>query len=92
MWRSLVSRLVRVQEASGSNPDTPTKIPESANVDSGIFFMSGFEKSNATRMSVAADGLTEANLYFCLLTGKNANESRHSDLSICNPIIHDNYR
>ena len=24
MWRSLVSRLVRVQEASGSNPDTPT--------------------------------------------------------------------
>ena len=25
MWRSLVSRLVRVQEASGSNPDTPTK-------------------------------------------------------------------
>ena len=27
VWRSLVSRLVRVQEASGSNPDTPTKIP-----------------------------------------------------------------
>ena len=26
VWRSLVSRLVRVQEASGSNPDTPTKI------------------------------------------------------------------
>ncbi len=25
VWRSLVSRLVRVQEASGSNPDTPTK-------------------------------------------------------------------
>ena len=24
VWRSLVSRLVRVQEASGSNPDTPT--------------------------------------------------------------------
>ena len=27
VWRSLVSRLVRVQEASGSNPDTPTKNP-----------------------------------------------------------------
>ena len=26
VWRSLVSRLVRVQEASGSNPDTPTKM------------------------------------------------------------------
>ena len=26
MWRSLVSRLVRVQEAVGSNPATPTKI------------------------------------------------------------------
>ena len=25
VWRSLVSRLVRVQETSGSNPDTPTK-------------------------------------------------------------------
>ena len=25
VWRSLVSRLVRVQEASGSNPDTPTR-------------------------------------------------------------------
>ena len=26
VWRSLVSRLVRVQEASGSNPDTPTSM------------------------------------------------------------------
>ena len=29
VWRSLVSRLVRVQEASGSNPDTPTTGPSS---------------------------------------------------------------
>ena len=36
MWRSLVSRLVRVQEASGSNPDTPTKKKES------IFMVSFF--------------------------------------------------
>ncbi len=28
VWRSLVSRLVRDQEASGSNPDTPTIIAE----------------------------------------------------------------
>ena len=32
------------------------------------------EQSNATRMSVAADGLTEANLYLLLL-GADANES-----------------
>ena len=34
VWRSLVSRLVRVQEASGSNPDTPTKNLESASAGS----------------------------------------------------------
>ena len=28
VWRSLVSRLVRVQEAVGSNPATPTKNPQ----------------------------------------------------------------
>ena len=28
VWRSLVSRLVRDQEASGSNPDTPTNPAE----------------------------------------------------------------
>ena len=37
VWRSLVSRLVRVQEASGSNPDTPTKIPVTTSVVAGIF-------------------------------------------------------
>ena len=38
VWRSLVSRLVRVQEASGSNPDTPTteKHPTSV-MDVGCF-------------------------------------------------------
>ena len=44
-----------------------------------LFCRRRFERSNATRTSVAADGLRSANLYFCLLTGKNANESRHSD-------------
>ena len=37
VWRSLVSRLVRVQEASGSNPDTPTKNAESTFVGSAFF-------------------------------------------------------
>ena len=37
VWRSLVSRLVRVQEASGSNPDTPTKIRRVASAALLIF-------------------------------------------------------
>ena len=36
VWRSLVSRLVRVQEASGSNPDTPTKNPATTSVVAGF--------------------------------------------------------
>ena len=38
VWRSLVSRLVRVQEASGSNPDTPTINRESAVADSRFLY------------------------------------------------------
>ena len=38
VWRSLVSRLVRVQEASGSNPDTPTKDSQNRRGDSGWSF------------------------------------------------------
>ena len=45
MWRSLVSRLVRVQEASGSNPDTPTKKLESAFAGSSFLIgVMGFER------------------------------------------------
>ena len=44
VWRSLVSRLVRVQEASGSNPDTPTKNPVTTSVVTGFFIgVKGFE-------------------------------------------------
>ena len=46
VWRSLVSRLVRVQEASGSNPDTPTK-NEDCSLERSSFlfwFVSGFEE------------------------------------------------
>ena len=45
VWRSLVSRLVRVQEASGSNPDTPTKKLESAFAGSSFLIgVMGFER------------------------------------------------
>ena len=40
VWRSLVSRLVRVQEASGSNPDTPTNKPANAFAIAGLFHIS----------------------------------------------------
>ena len=52
VWRSLVSRLVRVQEASGSNPDTPTKIPVTTFVVAGIFFVLGFERTAPVRTLV----------------------------------------
>ena len=45
VWRSLVSRLVRVQEASGSNPDTPTKKPMTALAVIGFLIgVMGFER------------------------------------------------
>ena len=40
VWRSLVSRLVRVQEAPGSNPGTPTKtVICCVAMDSGFFLL-----------------------------------------------------
>ena len=48
MWRSLVSRLVRVQEASGSNPDTPTIKEE------GLLMQSLFFYGRAKGFSIAA--------------------------------------
>ena len=39
VWRSLVSRLVRVQEASGSNPDTPTIENSIANGCFAVLFL-----------------------------------------------------
>ena len=39
VWRSLVSRLVRDQEASGSNPDTPTKENSIANGCFAVLFL-----------------------------------------------------
>ena len=77
MWRSLVSRLVRVQEASGSNPDTPTKKEDCLFGQSSFLLVSVFERLNATRTSVAADSWTEASIYLCAST--DANETRRSD-------------
>ena len=64
----LVGRLVWDQDAASSSLATRTKSPESASAESGLFCMYGtrLEQSNATRTSVAADGLTEANLYLRL--------------------------
>ena len=42
VWRSLVSRLVRVQEASGSNPDTPTKAPKATAFGAFLIIVKGF--------------------------------------------------
>ena len=61
VWRSLVSRLVRVQEASGSNPDTPTKKPESAFAGSGLFMCYSSvstQLSSQRRCSVMKDAST----------------------------------
>ncbi len=55
VWRSLVSRLVRVQEASGSNPDTPTKNPESAFAGSG-FFISEYPVLNSISLRILLRG------------------------------------
>jgi len=42
--------LVRVQEASGSNPDTPTKIPVTTSVVAG-FFSIGIRKGGTSPLS-----------------------------------------
>jgi hypothetical protein len=39
VWLSLVERLVRDQEAGGSNPLTPTIIPKSYHSALGIFIL-----------------------------------------------------
>ena len=39
VWRSLVSRLVRVQEAGGSNPPTPTTENSTANGCFAVLFL-----------------------------------------------------
>ena len=43
-WRSLVSRLVRVQEAPGSNPGAPTKMKRAASA--ALFVLKWVRDSN----------------------------------------------
>ena len=60
----------------GSNPITHPRKRKGDLLGLLSFFarvVMGIERLNATRTSVAADGLTEANLYFRL--SENANES-----------------
>ena len=49
VWRSLVSRLVRVQEASGSNPDTPTKNKRAASA--ALLFLGQYRDSKGRHQS-----------------------------------------
>ena len=67
VWRSLVSRLNGVQEASSSNLDTRTKKAETVFTVSAFFISEGeIRTSVATlRGSVAREGLTERNNNFC---------------------------
>ena len=44
VWRSLVSRMVRVHEAAGSNPATPTKIVGTAFAVPTILICGGIRK------------------------------------------------
>ena len=44
VWRSLVSRMVRVHEAAGSNPATPTTDPASTFVEAVFFFIHFIQK------------------------------------------------
>ena len=49
MWRSLVSRLVRDQEAMGSSPVTPTRNLESAFAGSRFFIDGGIRRAAPIR-------------------------------------------
>ena len=64
----LVGRLVWDQDAASSSLATRTKSPESACAESGLFCLYGarLEQLNATRTSVAGEGLTEPILYLRL--------------------------
>ena len=82
VWRSLVSRLNGVQEASSSNLDTRTKKAETVSTVSAFFFSNErFEHLNASvRGTLACRQLDGGNTIIILPSGKNnANESRHSD-------------
>ena len=47
-WRSLVSRLVRVQEAAGSSPAAPTKNPVTTFVVAGFLIGQGLRKGGTS--------------------------------------------
>ena len=67
VWRSLVSRLVRVQEASGSNPDTPTMQSvligsEYPVMDTLLFYVKNGEK---LELSIIIRSRTHSSLTLC---------------------------
>ena len=66
VWRSLVSRLVRVQEASGSNPDTPTKKTRAASAALSLFW--GHMLSNVGKL--VKDLHVSLRIYIFAITNK----------------------
>ena len=91
MWRSLVSRLNGVQEASSSNLDTRTKKTRTAFAVL-VFFFSGGRDSNhlnaSVRWTLARCGLDRiGSIVFRISTlGPRVSESRHSDQKVRIPI------
>ena len=57
VWRSLVSRLVRVQAAAGSNPATPTKNPVTAFAVTGFLINGGIRKTGHSKARVVGESI-----------------------------------
>ena len=85
MWRSLVSRMVRVHEAAGSNPATPTIYKPSTFVQSRRFFICLFHiTSSKSYDSPLSPHLAELVFYPKILTfshfsKENCNENRNKN-------------
>ena len=80
VWRSLVSRLVRVQEASGSNPDTPTTSSQ-ALYRLRRLFMRCIKKSSRAHAAAPPFQIEPTSLGFDLVNGDRKTQilSLHSD-------------
>ena len=80
MWRSLVSRLVRVQEAWGSNPHTPTK-KEDCQLWRSSFFIGTAGEPQASCISIR---LAEPSaLRLCSLGFESPHSDQKSGIHFC---------
>ena len=94
-WRSLVSRLVRVQEAPGSNPGAPTKIKRAATA--ALFILKEMRDSNnqmqLSSEQLLAAGLDGGNTLICSIGANATNpgapiETVFSPYKSINPKMH----